>query len=303
MNRSALLGVSCLFVIACGSAEPRSGFENGTNGGETPAPGDTPGSQQGPGFENGQPPEEQKPPAAPPEPVTVVYGHSATQLYKLDPVTKAVSVVGTFDCSNQITDIAIDGASNAYATSFGAFYKLDLNTAKCSLLASGDYPNSLSFVPKGTLDANVEALVGYLGDEYVRIDTNSGSLKSIGSLSGGYVSSGDIVSVTGGGTFLTAKNFGCADCLLQIDPATGNMVQNYGSVGFGSVFGIAYWGGTVYGFTDAGDLFEITMQNGKVSTKTITIASKPSGLSFWGAGSSTSVPVASPDGKTTFPIK
>jgi hypothetical protein len=303
MKRSALLGCLALFAIACGSAEPRSGFENGSKDG-TPTPGDGSNSQQGPGFENGQPPPDQtKPPAPPPEPVTVVYGHSATQLYKLDPVTKAVSVVGTFDCSNQITDIAIDGTSTAYATSFGAFYTLDLNTAKCSLVSSGDYPNSLSFVPKGTLDPNVEALVGYLGDEYVRIDTTTGSLKSIGSLSGGYTSSGDIVSVIGGGTFLTAKNISCADCLLQIDPATGNMVQNYGSVGFGSVFGIAYWGGTVYGFTDAGDLFEITMQNGKVTTKTIAIAQKPSGLSFWGAGSSTSVPVASPDGKTTFPIK
>jgi hypothetical protein len=304
MRTAGLLGIGMMgaFLVACGSAEPRSGFENGNTNAGTGTPGQNGPPQQGPGFENGAPPAD-PPPPPPPEPITVVYGHSASQLYKLDPVTKAVSVVGTFDCSNQITDIAIDGASNAYATSFGAFYTLDLKTAKCTYVQSGDYPNSLSFVPKGTLDPNAEALVGYAGSDYVRIDPTTGSMAKIGSIGGGYTSSGDIVSVTGGGTFLTAKNITCNDCLLQIDPATGKMVQDYGSVGFGSVFGIAYWGGTVYGFTDEGFLFEITMKAGKIITSAIAMAQKPPNLSFWGAGSSTSVPVASPDGKTTFPVK
>jgi len=42
--------------------------------------------------------------------------------------------------------------------SSGAFYKLDLANAACSFIASGSYPNSLSFIPKGTLDPNAEAL-------------------------------------------------------------------------------------------------------------------------------------------------
>ena len=55
------------------------------------------------------------------------------------------------------------------------------------------YPNSLSFVPKGTVDPNVEALVGYNGGTYVRIDTVTGAVTSIGNLGSGYSSSGDIV--------------------------------------------------------------------------------------------------------------
>jgi len=234
--------------------------------------------------------------------VDVVYGHSATTLYKLDPKTKVVTQVGAFDCSSQVTDLAIDEASQAYATSFTAFYSLDLATAKCTLIAQGDFPNSLSFVAKGTVDPSSEALVGYVGSTYVRIDPKTGAKTNIGSLSGGYTSSGDVVSVKGGGTFLTALKSGCADCLLQIDPKTGSVIQDYGSVGYGSVFGIAYWGGAIYGFTDQGQLFMITAAGGKVTTTPIAIPSAPAGLHFWGAGSSTSVPAAAPDG-ATFPVK
>lgn len=92
----------------------------------------------------------------------------------------------------------------ASATSFSAFYSLDLATAKCTQIAQGDFPNSLSFVPKGTVDPSSEALVGYVGSTYVRIDPKTGATTNIGSLSGGYRSSGDVVSVKGGGNFLTA---------------------------------------------------------------------------------------------------
>ncbi len=67
-----------------------------------------------------------------------------------------------------------------YATSDQGVYKVDRMTAVCTLLASGGaYPNSLSFVPAGTLDPSVEALVGYSGSTYVRIDTTSGAMTSV----------------------------------------------------------------------------------------------------------------------------
>jgi hypothetical protein len=177
------------------------------------------------------------------------------------------------------------------------FYTLDLRTAKCVLVASGMYPNSLSFVPKGTLDPNVEALVGYFGAEYVRIDTATGTLTNVGFLKGAYVSSGDIVSVIGGGTFLTAIGAsGCFDCLLQVDPMTGNVVQNYGSVNHRSVYGLAFWAGTLYGFDNVGQVFSIAWQNNQLVTTDIPVPNPPRGLSFWGAGSTTAAPPTSPDG-------
>jgi hypothetical protein len=238
---------------------------------------------------------------APPEPVTVVYGHSPTTLYKLDPKTKAVSTVGTFDCSTQVIDLAIDQNNNAFITSFSGFFSLNLATAKCTMIQSGNYPNSLSFVPKGTLDPNVEALVGYFGSTYVRIDTKTGAISNVGTLTGGYSSSGDIVSVINGGTFLTVKGPNCNDCLIQVDPKTGNLIQNYGPLGYTDVFGIAYWGGAVYGFTNGGQLFQVTAQNNMIVTTAINIPNKPANLQFWGAGSSTSNPTSGMDGG--IPIK
>jgi hypothetical protein len=158
------------------------------------------------------------------------------------------------------------------------------------------YPNSLSFVPAGTLDPNAEALVGYQGATYVQINTTSGAITNVGGLTGGYQSSGDIVSVIGGGTFLTVNGNNCGDCLLQVNPTTGDMIQNYGSVNHASVFGLAFWAGTVYGFDDGGQVFSIDVTNGMVTTNDIPVPNPPAGLEFWGAGSTTSAPAKAADG-------
>jgi hypothetical protein len=233
-------------------------------------------------------------------PVPVVYAHSPNQLYKLDPTTNAITVVGNFTGAcilDTIIDIALDENSNAYVTGFGGFYKLDLTTASCTLVAFGtNYPNSLSFVPKGTLDPNAEALVGYQGSTYVRIDTATGAMSNVGSLSGGYQSSGDIVSVIGGGTFLTVTGNGCGDCLLQVDPKTGDLIQSYGSVNHAMVYGLAFWAGTAYGFDDAGEVFSISTMGSSLVTQDIPVPNPPAGLEFYGAGSTTAAPPTAPDG-------
>jgi hypothetical protein len=232
-------------------------------------------------------------------PVALIYAHSADTLYRLDANSKQVAVVGPFTggCSSVI-DIAIDSSSNAYVTTETDLWKVDLTTAACTNIATGSYPNSLSFVPKGTLDPNVEALVGYNGSTYIRINTTTGAVTNVGALTGGYTSSGDIVSVIGGGTFLTVKGGkeSCDDCLLQIDPKTGDLVQSYGSVNHADVFGLAFWAGAAYGFDNGGDVFSIAWVNGALSTTDIPVPNPPPNLSFWGAGSTTSAPPTAADG-------
>ena len=115
--------------------------------------------------------------------VAIVYGESAGTLYSLDPTTKAVTVVGAFaNCDTSgVIDIALDKSSKMYATTFQGVYTVDTSNAVCTLIASGaTYPNSLSFVPAGTLDPNTEALVGYQGANYVRIDTMTGAITTVG---------------------------------------------------------------------------------------------------------------------------
>ena len=134
-----------------------------------------------------------------------VYGNSPPVLYRLDPDTQIVTTIGSFQGCSSVIDIALDKDSNLYGTTFDGLYGINKDTAVCTLISSGGYPNSLSFVPAGTVDPNVEALVGYSGSTYVRIDPQTGTTTTIGALSGGLSSSGDIVSVKGGNTLLSVN--------------------------------------------------------------------------------------------------
>ena len=221
--------------------------------------------------------------------VAEVYAHSSATLFKLDPITKAVTTIGNFvNCNGSVIDIAIDKVGNMYGTMFTGLAIIDKSNAVCTVVQAGSYPNSLSFVPEGTVDPNEEALVGYNGSTYVRIDKVTGAISNIGNLGGGYVSSGDMVSLIGGGSYLTVNGNGCGDCIVEVNPTTGALVQMIGPLGYGSVFGLAYWGGVAYGFNNSGQLFQIDVGNG--STTPIPIPNAPPGLSFWGAGSTTAAP-------------
>jgi hypothetical protein len=231
----------------------------------------------------------------PPRVVNEVFGHSASTLYRLDPQTKAVAVVGNFvGCGNGVIDIALDKDSNLFGTTYDGLVRIDRANARCTSIASGSYPNSLSFVPAGTLDPASEVLVGYQGGTYVRIDTQTGAIRTVGSLGGGYQSSGDIVSVIGGKTYLTVNGNGCADCLVEVNPSTGALVKNWGTVDHPSVYGLAFWGGTVFGFNSQGRLFSVDFNTSSLRITPIAIPNAPSGLSFFGAGSATSVPLEAP---------
>lgn len=219
----------------------------------------------------------------------VVYGHTATTLYKVNATTKVVTAVADFhNCNSDVIDLALDQYSRAFVTTVDGLFRLDLTNGNCTAIngaTTNTYPNSLSFVPKGTLDPTVEALVGYSGSSYVRINVVTGAIQQLGTLGGGFVSSGDIVSVIDGGTYLTAKNVnGSSDFLLEVNPANGSLVRSLGPLPFNDVFGLAFWGGSLYGFSNGGTLFEITI----TGTGTTSMA-VPNAMSHtWnGAGSTT----------------
>src|ERR1700722_844747 len=180
-------------VAACGSSSPNSGFANQDGGSQSTGEGGSGGSSGGGsggssgsssggllhdgGSSTGDD-------AATQTPVALVYAHSPDTLYRLDPSNDQIAVVGPFSGGcDQVIDIAIDSSSNAYVTTETDLWKVSLTSAACTHVASGSYPNSLSFVPKGTLDPNAEALVGYLGATYIRIDTTTGAVTTIGNLS------------------------------------------------------------------------------------------------------------------------
>lgn len=226
--------------------------------------------------------------------IAEVFGHSGTMLYRLDPDTNEVTQVGPFvGCDpGSVIDIALDADSNMYGTGFSHLWEIDRATAQCTEIAQGSYPTSLSFVPAGTVDPVEEALVGFDGASYIRIDTTNGQITSLGTLPGGLVSSGDMVSVIGGGSYLTVRGPGCdaTDCIIQIDPSDGSVLENFGPLPYDQVFGIAFWAGEAYGFARNGVLFEIEFVGNTVITTDIPIPGAPAGLEWFGAGSTTSAP-------------
>jgi hypothetical protein len=231
-----------------------------------------------------------------------VYAHSPDTLYLFDIATQSMTLINKFSgCAQgtnltQVIDLALDSSSNAYVTTFDGLYSVDLSTAVCTLIKAGTgYPNSLAFVPRGTLDPSNEVLVGYVGANYVKIDTTTGTITGVGGLSTGYASSGDIVSVQDGGTFLTVTGNGCGDCMLQVNPVTGGVVQNYGAVGHTHSYGMGYWAGVAYGFDESGEVFAITGGDGGLADTTLIIGAD-AGYKFWGAGNTTLAPALAPDG-------
>src|SRR4051812_14987099 len=99
-----------------------------------------------------------------------VFGHSENTLYRVDTVTRSVTEIGTFQGCTYVADIALDESSNIYASTGSELFLVETNTAHCTRIAGGTFPNSLSFVPKGTVEPDREALVGFQGGDYVKID-------------------------------------------------------------------------------------------------------------------------------------
>jgi hypothetical protein len=176
-----------------------------------------------------------------------VYGHSENTLYRVDTTSHVVTTIGYFQGCTYVADIALDESSNIYASTGTELFYVDTNSARCTRMGQGTFPNSLSFVPAGTVLADAEALVGFQGGKYVRIDPSGGKVTELGEIGDGLESSGDVVSAKGGKTYVTVKGKDCADCLAEIDPANGRLRKNLGPLGHKDVFGLAFWGGELYG--------------------------------------------------------
>ncbi len=319
MRRLAWLGGACVAALFAACSATSSGSHAGSGG--SGASGGTAGTGTG-GVGNasgsgGQPPGDGSTldvntGGSGGTPVGEVYGHSDTTLYKLEPYSKTVSIVGNFDCLGNAAalgggmwDIAIDKDGHMVGSmnnglGAGAMVTIDKATAHCTVFKTGSYPNSLTYLPAGTLLPNSEALVGYNRDSYVQISTQNASVTTIGNLNPGpngqnWESSGDIVSIIGDKTYLTVKPYGATsgtDSIVEVDPKTGKIVKIIGNTGFTKLWGLGYWAGVAYGFSATGQLASIDLTTG-VGTA-IPLKNVPAGLSFWGAGVTTAAPIKPP---------
>src|SRR5262245_14613203 len=104
--RKVARAVVLVLLTACGAG----GASDGANGKSGPKAGGT----TSPGF--GATGKDSPAAASSPGGPTEVWSHSEDTLFKLDPVTKQVTVVGRFTGCTSVIDIALDANSNMFAT-------------------------------------------------------------------------------------------------------------------------------------------------------------------------------------------
>ncbi|HLL20628.1 MAG TPA: hypothetical protein VK427_00775 [Kofleriaceae bacterium] len=224
--------------------------------------------------------------------ITAVYAHTASQLYRVDPDTLNVVLVGDFSFTgppDQITDLAIDRSGLMIGISFTAVYRIDPTTAACTLLAEivNETLNGLSFVPAsdiGQTGPDILVATRNATGAVSRIDPMTGAVSPLGNTMG-FRSSGDLVSVAGFGTVLTADNGVDPDKLVRLAPNTFTATPIGTTIGFADIWGVAYWGDKIFGFTEAGQFITIDPQTG---TGTLIQGNGPR---WWGAAVNTLAPV------------
>jgi hypothetical protein len=233
---------------------------------------------------------------AEPQANDVVYAHSGSDLFRVDPVTLDVTRVGILRIMgptgvrylNDVTDIAVDRARRIVGITYRQLLEIDGATGECKPIAplpNGERFNGLSWIRAAEGQPETLVATSYLGGVF-RIDPTTGMASEIGNLGGGQQSSGDLVSVQGYGTLLTIKSAGNGnDRLARLDPATGTATV-IGDVGFAKVWGLGFWKNKVFGFTSTGGFILIDPRTGAG----MLVQNYPA-FPFFGAGVTTSVPV------------
>lgn len=223
-----------------------------------------------------------------------VFAHSSDSLYTLNPRTLGVVRVGPFlwpsdGNDHRMTDIAVNAAGDIWGITFGALYRVDPMTARCTYVAdfAGSTVNGLSFIPADEFIGGAEQLIAADRSGIVyRVDTVTGRATQYGSFGNGVGSSGDIVSVLNAGTFATVVSGGL-EYLARINPQTGAATL-IGQTFQSETWGLGYWRGSVYGFTSSGLVVLIDIETGRATPEQRT------GPPWWGAGVTTLAPTAPP---------
>jgi hypothetical protein len=224
--------------------------------------------------------------------MTFVYAHTSSQLYKVDPETLAVTLVGNFTFSggsDQITDIAIDKTGMMIGISFTSVYRIDPSNAACTRLSQNitESFNGLSFVPAseiGQTGPDILVATRNTSGEVSRIDPATGNVSPIGNM-GSYSSSGDLVSVAGLGTMQTADGGASPDRLVKLAPSSFAASPVGTNIGYTDIWGVAYWKNKIFGFTEAGQFITIDPTTG------VGTLVQGNGPHWWGAAVTTLAPV------------
>lgn len=281
MRKAALLafGFVAFTLVACGPDGRDDGTGDDGTGSGSDMGGGGGGGGSGGGSGDGS--------------MVYVYAHTSTVLYRVDPDTLTVTMVAPFNWgsvgNDSMTDIAIDKNGQMIGISFNRVYRIDPTTAATTLLSSsldGTF-NGLSFVPAsmvGQTGDDVLVAVNNADGRVMKIDLMAGSATQVGNM-GSYQSSGDLVAVEGFGTAQTVTGSG-SDRLAFLAPNTFAATPVGNGTGYGQIWGVAYWKGKIFGFTNGGAFVLIDPNTGSA-----TMVTQTPGVAWWGAAVNTLAPV------------
>jgi hypothetical protein len=226
-----------------------------------------------------------------------VYAHTSSALYRVDPDTYAITMVGNFVwptgvVSDTMTDLAIDKNGRMLGVSFTSVYEVDPMTAKCTLLSNqlaGSF-NGLSFVPASQLgQTGDDVLVGTRNTDGKAFQVNpmTGATTQVGDMGGTFTSSGDLVAVTSFGIVQTVPGTGGGhDRLATLAPNTlAASAVGATDTGYNNIWGIAFWKNKIFGFTDQGEFILIDPVTG------VGTLVSSNGVAWWGAAVTTAAPI------------
>jgi hypothetical protein len=209
---------------------------------------------------------------APPE--RAIWVASPTTLYKFDPGTRVITRVADFDCSDEpMIDLAMNAKEELFGITSESIVRIDKVTGVCTGIVRGaqNLPYATAFVP-GT-----EAWVGAKLAAYYTIDVDSGALGFVSQMMDDagdqFQASGDIVSLAGGKTYMTALNYNpqVGDSILEMDPTTGVVTGFDGVTGLQQLRGLGQWAGTLYMFAGSGRVYRATITDAGANVKSVVV--------------------------------
>ncbi|MFT5353586.1 MAG: hypothetical protein ACI9KE_000785 [Polyangiales bacterium] len=280
--------------VACGGDDRRPAGRDGGTGGGDAAPDVAFPLDAGPRVDVG--PIRDSGPALP----AVVWAHSGRELFRFDPLTNRVTSVGILNTTEDdvgdffsMTDVAVRSDGALFGLGRGRVWRIDTETARCTTVVMEVQGTAMSFVPAGEIGDQEELIVGYEDSndraKLARVDLVAGTVVDLATFSGDCETSGDIASISGLGTFITLRcaNDESQDFLATIDVMTAT-ISIIGPTGVRGIWGLGFWAGVFYGFTNSGELVEID-----ASTGASTIIANELGAEdgFWGAGVTTEAPL------------
>jgi hypothetical protein len=220
--------------VACSSSGGGNGFGGDTDSG-TPAIADGGGGTIDPTDGSVGPPTK-----------TIVYAHTDTTLYQLDPqkITDPMVKIGDFDCVGSgktdpaMTDIAVSKDGALFGVSQTGAYPLEVQgtTVHCKatwpLPSSGTVFYGITMAPENTVDTKEVLIAANDNGQLYRIDETTGKTTQVGTMGNDstgtpWALSGDIVFLANGGnpvgfaTVRTCPKSKCipTDTLIEIDVA------------------------------------------------------------------------------------